>query len=165
MYCQQKFIKKYIKVDILSILVYNLTEGTVIVMTIGDRIKKRREELQMSQEELAHLIGYKSKTSINKIELGVQNLKQSKIKEIANALQTTPSYIMGWNDETSEQVETKEQCNELFEKVYGKEVHSLIEKILSLDAIDRMVINSTVDTLLNAEKYTAKKDSSAKRIM
>lgn len=65
-------------------------------MTIGERIKARRDELGMSQEELAHKIGYKSKTSINKIELGIQELRQSKIKQIADALQTTPAYIMGW---------------------------------------------------------------------
>ena len=36
-------------------------------MTIGQRIKVRREELNMSQEELAKRIGYKSRSSINKI--------------------------------------------------------------------------------------------------
>lgn len=68
-------------------------------MTIGQRIQKRREELGMTQEELAHKIGYKSKSSINKIELDIQQLKQIKIKEIAEALQTTPDYIMGWDIE------------------------------------------------------------------
>ena len=37
-------------------------------MNIGARIKKRREELNMSQEELAKLANYKSRSSINKIE-------------------------------------------------------------------------------------------------
>lgn len=63
---------------------------------IGKRIKKRREELDMSQGELATLIGYRSKSSINKIELGIQGLTQRKIKAIAEALQTTTDYIMGW---------------------------------------------------------------------
>ncbi|MGM9648837.1 MAG: helix-turn-helix domain-containing protein [Butyricicoccaceae bacterium] len=70
-------------------------------MTIGERIKQRREYLKMSQEELAHKLGYKSRSSINKIELGANNLTQSKIKAIADALETTPSYIMGWEDDTS----------------------------------------------------------------
>lgn len=48
-------------------------------MSIGQRIKSRREELGMSQEDLAHKIGYKSKSSINKIELDIQQLRQSKI--------------------------------------------------------------------------------------
>ena len=63
-------------------------------MTIGQRVKIRREELGMSQEELATKVGYKSKSSINKIELGFRVLTQSKIKVIADALETTPSYIM-----------------------------------------------------------------------
>ena len=68
-------------------------------MTIGQRIKQRREELQLSQDELAKKIGYKSRSSINKIELDICKLTQSKIKSIADALETTPSYIMGWRDE------------------------------------------------------------------
>ena len=67
-------------------------------MTIGDRIKQRREQLNLSQYELAKKLGYKSRSSINKIELGMQNLTQSKIKAIADALDTTPAYIMGWED-------------------------------------------------------------------
>lgn len=67
-------------------------------MSIGQRIKSRREELGMSQEELAHRIGYKSKSSINKIELDIQQLRQSKIKQIADALETTTDYIMGWSE-------------------------------------------------------------------
>ena len=68
-------------------------------MTIGQRIKLRRESLNLSQEELAKRLGYKSRSSINKIELDIYNLKQSKIKAIADALNTTPSYIMGWDEE------------------------------------------------------------------
>lgn len=67
-------------------------------MAIGQRIQNRREELGLTQEELAHRIGYKSKSSINKIELGVYSLRQSKIKAIADALETTPAYIMGWDE-------------------------------------------------------------------
>ena len=53
-------------------------------MTIGERIKFKREELNISQDELARRLGYKSRSSINKIELGLQNLNQSKIKAIAD---------------------------------------------------------------------------------
>lgn len=55
-------------------------------MTIGERIKLRREELQMTQEELAQKLGYKSRSSINKIELGGNELTQRKIMDIAHAL-------------------------------------------------------------------------------
>ena len=65
-------------------------------MKIGERIKYRREELGLSQDELARRLGYKSRSSINKIENDASGLPQTKIAAIANALQTTPSYIMGW---------------------------------------------------------------------
>ena len=65
-------------------------------MTIGDRIRQRRQELNMSQDELAHKLGYTSRSTINKIEKNANNLKQTKIEEIAKALETTPDYIMGW---------------------------------------------------------------------
>ncbi len=71
--------------------------------TIGHRIRKRREELGMSQEELGRKLGYKSRSSINKIELDQRNLTQSKIAALAKALNTTPAYIMGWEDEFPDQ--------------------------------------------------------------
>lgn len=81
--------------------------------TIGNRIRKRREELGLSQDELGKRIGYKSRSSINKIELGHRNLTQSKIKAIADALETTPSYIMGWE-------ENNPQLNALIEEILKK---------------------------------------------
>ena len=67
-------------------------------MTIGERIKKRRIDLQMSQDELAKKVGYKSRSSINKIELA-RELPLKKVEAMARALECTPSYLMGWTDE------------------------------------------------------------------
>lgn len=64
---------------------------------IGARIRRLREERDLSQDDLARMIGYKSRSSINKIELGKYSLTQSKIKAIADALRVSPLYIMGWD--------------------------------------------------------------------
>ncbi|MCD8376773.1 MAG: LexA family transcriptional regulator [Oscillospiraceae bacterium] len=72
--------------------------------TIGSRIRARRIELGLSQDELGKKLGYKSRSSINKIELNQRNLTQSKIKAIADALDTTPAYIMGWEQPDSPSV-------------------------------------------------------------
>ena len=61
---------------------------------IGDRIKERREELNLSQEELARQLGYKSRSSINKMELGIQDVPQRKIKEFAKALDCSIGYLL-----------------------------------------------------------------------
>ncbi len=71
-------------------------------MTIGQRVKARRVQLGMTQLELAQKLGYGSKATIARIEADSRNLKQSKIKAIADALDTTPSYIMGWDDELAD---------------------------------------------------------------
>lgn len=76
------------------------------MLTIGSRIRSRREELGLSQEELGNKLGYKSRSSINKIELDQRNLTQSKIKAIADALNTTPAYIMGWESEDQPPIPT-----------------------------------------------------------
>ena len=52
-------------------------------MTFGERVKERRIELGWTQEELAEKMGYKSKSSINKIELGINDVTQSKIIKFA----------------------------------------------------------------------------------
>ena len=65
---------------------------------IGKRIKIKREELHMTQEELAAKLGYKSKTTIAKIENGTNDIVQSKVVAFASVLNTTPAYLMGWED-------------------------------------------------------------------
>ena len=63
-----------------------------------ERIRKRRQELGYSQEYLAKLLGYRSRSSINKIEKGLADIPQSKIQAFAQALHTTPAYLMGWSN-------------------------------------------------------------------
>lgn len=66
---------------------------------IGKRIKKRRLELDLTQEELAKKLGYSHKSSIGKIENGQTDITQSKVVEFAHALNTTVAYLMGWEDD------------------------------------------------------------------
>lgn len=72
-------------------------------MTLGEKVKLKREELGLSQEELAEKMNYKSKTSIHKIEVGITDLPLSKVKELAAVLKTTPAYLMGWEEKPNEE--------------------------------------------------------------
>ena len=68
-------------------------------MTIGDRIKSLRLQKGMSQEELGGKVGVK-KAAINKYEKGiVVNLKQSVISKLADALDVSPVYLMGFDED------------------------------------------------------------------
>ena len=59
------------------------------------RIRQRREELGMSQEELAARLGYRSKSSITKIEKGINDIPQNKLEDFAAALETTTAWLLG----------------------------------------------------------------------
>ena len=65
------------------------------MLPLYQNIRKRRLELNMSQQELADKLGYKSRSAINKIELGINDITQSKIVAFAKALNTTPGELMG----------------------------------------------------------------------
>ena len=58
-------------------------------MSIGTNIKKRRYELRMSQEELAKALGYKSRSTIAKIESGENDISQRKLQNFAKVLDTS----------------------------------------------------------------------------
>ena len=62
---------------------------------LSTRLHLRRKELGLSQEELAQRMGYRSKSSITKLEKGINDLPQSKVEELAAALETTPAYLLG----------------------------------------------------------------------
>ena len=66
----------------------------VFLKHLGRRIRLCRENMHMSQETLAKLLGYKSKSSINKMESGINDIPQSTLKQIADILHTTPTFLI-----------------------------------------------------------------------
>jgi len=66
--------------------------------TIGDRIKEKRLLNNVTQEELGKKAGV-SKVTIHKYETNViTNIPSDRIESIARALETTPAYLMGWEN-------------------------------------------------------------------
>ena len=72
---------------------------------VGERIKERREHLGLNQEQLALKLNYKDKSAISKIENGLRDLTQKKIRMFAEVLLTTPSYLMGWTNDPRDYAE------------------------------------------------------------
>ena len=58
-------------------------------MSVGANIRKRRFELKMSQQELADAMGYKTRSTIAKIESGENDVSQKKLQRLAAVLETT----------------------------------------------------------------------------
>lgn len=65
---------------------------------LGQKIKARRRQLEMTQEELGNKIGV-TKATINKYEIGtVVNIKIPILESLAKALNCNPCYLLGWSD-------------------------------------------------------------------
>ena len=67
-------------------------------MDMGQKIKALREEKGMTLEELGNKVGV-GKSTVRKWETGmIANMKRDKISKVADALGVKPSYLMGWED-------------------------------------------------------------------
>lgn len=70
-------------------------------MTIGQRIKARREELGISVDELAQRLG-KHRATIYRYESNeIGSLPTSVLEPLCVVLETTPAYLMGWEEATT----------------------------------------------------------------
>ena len=69
---------------------------------LGDYIRRLRESLGMSQEELAKKSGFSSRAAISAIEKGKNNISVERLPDLALALRTTPGELMDVLIETEE---------------------------------------------------------------
>lgn len=95
-------------------------------MTTYERIKQLRIQKGLTQQALAEKIGYKSSTAITKIEAGERDINRSKIVDLASALDTTPAYLMGWDD-NPESKSLNEQIVELMDDLTDEQKNAIIE--------------------------------------
>ncbi|WP_243277760.1 helix-turn-helix domain-containing protein [Clostridium yunnanense] len=101
-----------------------------------DRIKNRRLALGLSYQDMQDLTGI-SKSTWQRYETGfIKNLAIDKLDLVAKALKTTPSYLMGWNEETEK--ENKEFTT-------AKEATEYLLKLPSMAAFGGYDINKMSD--------------------
>lgn len=97
---------------------------------IGSRILALRKQAGLTQQELAEKVGYKTKSAINKIELGINDISQSKIVLFANALNVTPAYLMGIEEPTKQENELLKLIEQLTDEE-TEELSNYIDYIIS----------------------------------
>lgn len=137
------------------------------LIEIGNRIKELRLQRDMSQDELAQRSGYNSRSAINKIELGINDVPQSKIKAIAEALNVPVSEVLCWDEMDSThdtaqlQLELKQiELDSAIEKSYGKSTGEAISMYVQLDIEDQAEIRGEMKQMLKGDKYAIQKESS-----
>ena len=112
--------------------------------TTGQRIKERREALGMSQDELAAKVGYQSRSAINKIETNPKReVKPTKLKEFASALQCSVPFLLGWEDQDPKELASILADSEIIEisKMYYK-----------LNSMNREFVKGTIEMLIKKQE-------------
>lgn len=116
-------------------------------MELYKNIRNRRIELGLTQAELAKKIGYRSISTIAKIERGINDIPQSKIKAFADALNTTPGELMGEVEPAPVPLSLTQQ----------EETH--IKKYRQLDADGKEDVDDYVDMKLAKLQRKAEEDA------
>lgn len=122
-------------------------------MTMGERIRERRIALELSQDELAKRMGYKSRAAICKVETGEDNLAADRITKFAKALSTTEAYLMGWETETSlANALASTSPDEMAEIMFSAETKTLIHMFRALSAEKKQALLDMAEFLYKKEK-------------
>lgn len=101
------------------------------LIDLGERIRKRRQELQWSQEKLAEIAGI-SLNTVSRVEGGQSDMSIEVFRKIVGALGTNASEVLG----DAEPVEN------------GK-LHRLLYRIQHLDLDSQRIVIQTLETLVD----------------
>lgn len=118
---------------------------------IGENIRRIREERGMTQEELATRVGYKSKSAINKIEQGVNEVRQNKIVDFAKALGTSPAVLMGWVEEQTAK-KNDVLANIVIQLRKDEELLEMVEALSKLSSEKRQALKPVLSAFGATEK-------------
>lgn len=109
---------------------------------IMQRIKKRRNTLELSYEALSEKTGI-SKSTLQRYETGfIKNMPLDKIEVIAEALHTSPSYLMGWNEDQPIKPRKKGVAINVYGNVAAGIPLEMIEDIIDTEEIPEEMARS-----------------------
>lgn len=118
-------------------------------MNVGQRIKQRRKELNITADKLGEALG-KDRSTIYRYEKGdIEKLPLDILEPIAKALHTTPQYLMGWD-----QVQKK---NDVLSDIVLKmnedmEFLSMVETLSKLGFEQRQAVKSVLSAFSTVGK-------------
>ncbi len=135
---------------------YFFKKGVLAMLELYENIRARRIALNMTQQELAKKLGYKSTSTIAKIESGENDIPQAKIVAFAAALDTTPAELMGLKIITLGPDDPDDTVTVKISK--GKpQLEDLIKKLDSLSEknLNRVIsgVALLIDNLLSGEDF------------
>lgn len=123
------------------------------MVTIGGRIKARRNELKWSQRELSDRMGYQNHSTITKIEAGKVDIPQSRIVQFAEVLGVSVAHLMGWDEEIEKN--PVEMAERHFEMVMDEDLNEIFDDLRQLDALERKMVKDLAHSLAERKKTEA----------
>lgn len=115
---------------------------------IGANIKARRQELRMSQRDLAVRLGYSNHSTVARVEAGKVDLPQSRVAQFAKALGVTPGHLLGWDTPKPATVQGAIAA----EVLKNPDTLQLVQNYLSLSEADQYTVRLMVASLANKKK-------------
>lgn len=123
-------------------------------IALGKRITQRRQEINMTMDELAHLMGYKHRSSIQKLENGENGLPSDKVEELAGYLQMDPAELMGWIRLDAKNHGMTKLVQKALEQVMpSEEEFKLLNDMAMLNADGQELVLNFINSLLQNPKY------------
>lgn len=113
----------------------------------GERIKELRKIANLSQEELGRRVGLQ-RAAINKYERGmVTNIPLTVIEKLAQVLDVSPTYIVGWCDASSNPLSTEVKILQGVKQFYGDDVIDLMESYTELSPMGKRRVQAYVEDM------------------
>ena len=117
-------------------------------MTKGEHIKLLREKANMTQEELAKLLNTTKQTIYKYEQSVVTNIPSDRVERIAEVLNSTPAYIMGWESdkpETSKKIDAATDV--LIRMETDKQYSELVLTLYKMDNDRLSAVKAMLDSL------------------
>ena len=109
-------------------------------MSLASKLEQRRKQLNMTLLEVATKVGV-TESTVQRWESGsIKTLRHERIVKLAEVLDVTPAYLMGWDDEQPPSV-SAEGLSEI--------KRDLIEKIMAMDDETVAALNRIADQVLS----------------
>ena len=121
-------------------------------MSIGQRVRERRKELNLTQEELAKRLGNSSRASICTVEKDREDLTTTRIAKLANALETSPAYLMGWTDEKNPDFVYETKNTHILLETKTTTVQVSEQELRVLEAYRKYIHKDAIESILGVEK-------------
>lgn len=121
--------------------------------SIGRRLRKLRLEQELTLEDVSKKVGV-TKATINKYESNtVKNIKRDTIEKLAEALSTSPEYLMGWTD-NSTRVNSVHTNNGIIGQNSGTLINNNSGRTLSKEELELLRIYNSLDVKGRIELLT-----------